>query len=157
MKAARRCMSVAVLLSLGCLAGCSGLFFGVHVEAEGNVDDVDEEKVELHFWGLDDGKPVLVDVRSLSVREYRSDGEEVVVWHVRGKELMHSIKYGKKYKKLREVVEARPLSRDARYYVTVSGFSWRHPPGMVRVRSEFYSDSSGQLHQVPPAGESTEP
>ncbi len=141
MKTVKSYFLIAVsVLVITHLAGCSYFFY---VKAGGHVD----EKVEFQFFkSLDDKESTKFNVLDFTVEEYRNDGSWVIVWAVRGEEPLSSIEYGKKYKGLDQAVEAKPLSKDAKYRALISATKWPSS-GIGRSGVGFYFDGSGQLIQ----------
>ena len=120
------------------LASCLTNYPALRVTAEGNL----QHGVAFYFSDSYRQHPPPFEVRRLEVSERLSNGNDMVIWEINGKQGLRWIAYGVKYLGLEQVRSASPLQRGKRYSVYIDSNGGFELIG-------FLIDEAGRVVQVP--------
>ena len=124
-------------ISLLCLTASSRAFF---TRADGSLS----QGVVFHFYESTDVKqPTKLNIIEFVVQEQKSEKEWGVVWKLKGKCSLDTLRYGESCDGLTEETAAEPLARSARYRALVSERAWLRPIGYSTVYFAF--DKKGSV------------
>lgn len=126
------------ILSLG-ITSC---VYNFYINATGSLD----QAIEFRFYeSANDKKPISFDILKVYVQEKVPNSDEwSMVWHLSGSQSLNVIEYGKKYKKLDEIVPAKKLLKNTQYRLFLSGTKWPKS-GVGDAGINFYFDDTGKL------------